>query len=494
MYRMITLGDVYFLSRPRRFGKSLLVSALNELFKGNKALFEGLYIYDKWDWTRQYPVIRIDWTIIQHSTPEELERDLSAYLGRIAEDFRLTLGREYASSRLNELIELLHRQTGEKVVVLVDEYDKPITSHLTDTGKIKAVREKLHNIYQVLKGSDNHLQFVFLTGVSKFAGLSIFSALNNLNDITLNAKYASICGYTQQELESHFAEYINDMVRETGATREDLLSAIKTWYNGYTWDGKTAVYNPYSTLMFFENREFANYWFRTGTPTFLMNLLIQKEYRLEQVLEPITVSSGVFDSYDPERLEEIPLLFQTGYLTIKKKEFVLMRPHYTLGLPNAEVGEALTEQLLNAYTAYPTGKAESLRERMQEQLRQQDTAGLEQCLREMLAGIPYLHVVRTEAWYHSVMLLWLRLLGFELLGEVPTNIGRIDAVWFFPGHAMVVEVKSRPEESDIARLLDAAIGQIREKRYYERFMGERQVSLLAVAFAGNEIGCRMEKV
>jgi hypothetical protein len=494
IYRLITSGKIYFLSRPRRFGKSLLVSTLKELFEGNKPLFEGLYIHDKWDWTRKHPVIRIDWIVISHATPEEIEISMTGYLQSLAGKNGVTLTGRYAADCFAELIRLLHEKTGEKTVVLVDEYDVPILDVMNKSREeLNAVREKLHTIYKVLKGSDDHLQFAFFTGVSKFAGVSIFSALNNLNDITLHSTYAALCGYTQQELESYFAEYIDNMAQSLNTTGDELLSEIRKWYNGYSWDGETTVYNPFSTLLLFDKKEFANYWFRTGTPTFLIEL-IQKGNRLGQILNPTAVPSNLFDSYDPARIEEIPLLFQTGYLTIRKKELICFRPQYTLGFPNMEVDEALTEHLLSAYTGYPVYQIDGLHERMRQQLRSHDVSGLEQCLREMIAGIPYMETVKTEAWYHSAMLLWLRLLGFELIGEMPTHIGRIDAVWFFPGHVIVVEVKSRPEKGNISKLLDAALSQIREKRYYERFMGEQQVSLLGVVFAGKEIGCRMEKI
>ena len=485
---------VFFLSRPRRFGKSLLISTLEALFMGRKNLFEGLYIYDKWDWTKQHPVIRIDWTLVGHSTPEDIEKNLVGYLKEKAEDYQTTLETDSAPDCFRKLIRALHEKTGKKVVVLIDEYDVPILDVMGKTREeLKTIQDKLHAIYKVMKGADDYLQLVFLTGVSKFAGLSIFSALNNLTDITLDEKYATICGYTQQELESCFSEYLDDMAQSRGMSTETLLSAIRQWYNGYSWNGKITVYNPFSTLLFLNAKEFANYWFATGTPTFLIEL-IQKTHRIGQILEPQVVSSIMFDGYDPANIAEVPLLFQTGYLTVKKKEEVHMRPQYTLGFPNMEVSEALTQHLLSAYTGYPVYHTETLRERMWQQLRNRDASGLEQCLREMLAGLPYLKVVKTEAWYHSIMMLWLRMLGFELIGELLTNVGRIDAVWFFPGHAIVVEVKSTPGKGDIPKLLEAAMAQIREKRYYERFMGERQVSLLAVAFAGNKIGCSMEPV
>ncbi|MDR2774535.1 MAG: AAA family ATPase, partial [Tannerella sp.] len=208
IHRIISNGRVYFLSRPRRFGKSLLVSTMEAIFKGKKELFEGLSIYDKWDWSQTYPVIKIDWTLIDHSTPEKMEKDMIAYLKKIAQKHQITLASESASGCFRELTESLHEQSGQKVVVLIDEYDKPVTSHLFDSH-LDAIRKAVHDFYQVMKGADEYLRFIFLTGVSKFSGLSVFSALNSLKDITLNKQYASICGYTQKELESNFSEYID---------------------------------------------------------------------------------------------------------------------------------------------------------------------------------------------------------------------------------------------------------------------------------------------
>jgi hypothetical protein len=316
--------------------------------------------------------------------------------------------------------------------------------------------------------------------------------LNSIDDITLNGKYGSICGLTQQELESNFSEYIDDVAENMALSREDLLREIRASYNGYSWDGETSVYNPFSTLVFFSNKEFANYWFRIGTPTFLVDMLKGRSGSVEQLLQPIVTMAGAFDSYDPARIAEIPLLFHTGYLTIKKKELIAGWPRYTLGIPNFEVKNALLGNLLSAYSDYPADQTGTLIQTMQKQLRSLQTDELERSLRQMLSYIPYQLQIKTEAYYHTMLLLWLKLLGFDLIAELPTNVGRIDAVWTFPDHTIIVEVKSQPKKANISKLLDAAIKQIREPRYYERFSSESQVSLLGVVFAGNEIGCRME--
>ena len=311
IHRLVAAGKVYFLSRPRRFGKSLLISTLEELFKGNKPLFEGLAIYDKWDWTKTYPVIRIDWGEIGHSSAEDIKKNVIAALRTIALPNQIQFSTESAPDCLRELITQLHEKTQKQVVVLIDEYDKPILDALDNPQTCKEITKFLNSFYGVLKSTDGHLRFIFLTGVSKFAGVSVFSGLNNPNDITMNSEYSSICGYTQVELENNFVEHIESVSQKMGVTAKELLGGIQRWYNGYSWDGKITVYNPFSTLMFFGAGEFLNFWFRTGTPTFLIDVL-KKSNRIATVLEPICVSSSAFDGFDVEHIGEIPLLFQSG--------------------------------------------------------------------------------------------------------------------------------------------------------------------------------------
>ena len=489
IHRMITSGKPFFLSRPRRFGKSLLVSTLEEIFKGNKALFEGLYIYDHWDWTQQNPVIRLDFANINNSSSAELESDLSAKISNIAQDCSINLSRRLGGG-FAELIEKMHRSTGRQVVVLIDEYDKPIVDNLSNQEVMNENKRLLHDFYQTLKASDEHLRFIFLTGVSKFAGVSIFSGLNNLNDLTLDDRYSSICGYTQQELETDFSEYLDEFARHYDMSKEDLLYEIRRWYNGYSWDGSTMVYNPFSTLLFFDKRRFNNYWFSNATPTFLIEI-IKKRNQLKPVLEPVITDSSILDNFDPFKIGEIPLLFQTGYLTVKKVKLVEWQPQYTLGIPNNEVKDSLLKYLLSAYSDYPLNQTQELKQRMQQQLLTGDTTALEQSLREMLSYIPFRLRIGKEKYYHSLMLLWLKLLGFDIIGEINTNVGVIDAVWQFNGHTVVAEIKYQVKKGRIATLLTHAMKQIEEKRYYERFMDNEKVSLLAVVFAEKEIGCRI---
>jgi hypothetical protein len=381
IYRLVTGGKVYFLSRPRRFGKSLTLSTLDALFSGREELFEGLYIHDKWDWNRKYPVIRIDWSKIRHGTPEELERSLLTHLKIIARKNQMEMLSEYASDYFGELIEELHRKTGEQAVILVDEYDVPILDAIGKSGEeIEAMQKALHSIYKVLKGADEHIKFIFLTGISKFAGLSIFSALNSLKDITLSKEYAAICGITQEELESNFSEYLDVAAKELSGTREKLLDDNRYWYNGYSWDGKTSVYNPFSVLLFFDGKEFKSYWFATGTPTFLITLL-KKRNSVESFLQPIHASEAVFSRYSPERLETLPLLFQTGYLTIKEiTKDGDNKSVYRFEPPNEEVRDAFVSHLFGAYSELEMDEMTQLHTDMQHQLKTCDSGGLERSL------------------------------------------------------------------------------------------------------------------
>jgi hypothetical protein len=491
VYRMIsTGGGIYFLSRPRRFGKSLLVSTLDELFRGRKELFEGLYIYDKWDWTQPYPVIRLDFGKRSFNSPEELSVSLNDFVDLTANKFQLSLQENTLNGKFGELIEKLYSSAGKRVAVLVDEYDKPITDHLSNADIQTANKKILHDFYQVLKASDDYIKFVFLTGVSKFSGLSVFSALNNLDDITLDWKYASICGYTQEELETCFTDYLDEIAAYENIGREELLDKIRTWYNGYSWDGKTPVYNPFSTLLFFNNNRYDTYWFRTGTPTFLIEILKSRN-QIKPALAPVTVRMNAFESYDPANIGELSLLFQTGYLTIKHIERSFEPPQFTLGIPNKEVEDSLLEYLLNAYSHYPKEEIQPLAFQMQQQIHRGDSSGLERHLSLLLAHIPNNLHIKKEAYYHSLFLLLMRVLGFDIQGEAPTNVGRIDAVWRQPGLTVVAEIKYHLKKN-IDRLLEEALAQIRDRKYYEAYL-DKKVMLMAIAFTGKKVKCRLEK-
>ncbi|MCK5522208.1 MAG: AAA family ATPase, partial [Thiomargarita sp.] len=288
MAELLQAGKYLFLSRPRRFGKSLLVSTLSEIFSGNQALFQGLYIYDKIDW-QSYPVIVIDFNHISYTTDEVFRASLLSFLDHIAAEYDIVLSNRFIKDKFFELIKKISIKTQQKVVILIDEYDKPIVDYIDDIERATKNREILKEFFGVLKSSDAFLRFVFLTGVSKFSRVSIFSDLNQIRDITFSKQFVTLLGYTQTELESHFDDYIQTLCFELGIKKAPLLTQIKTWYNGYSWNAKDRVYNPFSILNLFAEQQFDNYWFASGTPTFLMKL-IKKTALDVTLLENQTVS------------------------------------------------------------------------------------------------------------------------------------------------------------------------------------------------------------
>jgi hypothetical protein len=311
----------------------------------------------------------------------------------------------------------------------------------------------------------------------------------------MSPDYATICGYTQSELEFYFADYIKQFAQSKHTSEQELLERIKRWYNGYSWDGTTSVYNPFSTLLLLIEKEFRDYWFATGTPTFLVNLIKERnDVRLFH--EPIRIQSSGFDSFDYKTLDTKLLLFQTGYLTVKST--VPQRfgdgLEYTLGIPNKEVHCSLTEHLLASFAAYPMPDTAPMRDRMLGQLWDGDVRAFERSMQAMFACIPYQLHVPLEAYYHSLFLLWLDLLGFNLFAEVSTDKGRLDAVWTWEERVVIVEIKFS-EKGATEPLLKEAFAQIHERRYYERYAGgNHRIALLAVAFAGKEIACKMEEL
>jgi hypothetical protein len=363
IYEMTETGKIYFLSSPRRFGKSLLVSTLEELFKGNKKLFKDLYIYDKWNWNENFPVIHLDFGNIDYENPERLELSLEDFVMDIADEYNITLKSRFLNPKFSELIKKLHEKIGKKVVVLIDEYDKPIIDKISDIQMAEANREVLSNFYQVLKGSDKYLRFIFLTGVSKFSKTTIFSKLNNLKDITLNPKYTTICGYSHKDIEKYFSEYISTFSQENNIDNKTTLKFIKKWYDGYSWDGENFLYNPFSIISFLDSGEFNNYWFDTGTPKFLIDIIKEDKDNsdMDLFLNPVTTFAGSFPDFNLEQLDLTTILLQTGYLTIKEKKAELDElPVYKLAIPNKEVDESFYGYLLGAYTNETAGTVQPL--------------------------------------------------------------------------------------------------------------------------------------
>jgi Holliday junction resolvase-like predicted endonuclease len=498
IYNLTKHGRVFFISRPRRFGKSLLISTLQALFEGRKELFEGLYIYDKWDWSIKYPVLRLDFGWQSYESADILKKSLTKFVKDNAKIFDIKIETDLMSDMFKDLIIGIKNKTGQKVVVLIDEYDKPMSDFLSKPNQADANRTVLHNFYQVLKAADENLKFIFLTGVSKFSGVSVFSALNNPNDITIDDRYATICGYTQEELETNFVPYIDKVAAKLNMTKEKLLGEIKYWYNGYTWDGQTRVYNPFSTLMFFDKQFFSDYWIKTAVS--ISNQMLLKDYSLlESLFKQIPVNYNFFDGFDLNNIGGNSFLFQSGYLTIKSRKITNGVPEYNLGIPNQEVKEALSLFMLGAYSNIDIKKLGELAATIKKQIQANNAADLENSLRSVYAQIPNNIHVKEEAYYHSIFLISMILLGFKLRAEVATNLGKIDAVWEQDKQTTVIEIKYSKDKT-LDALIKEALNQIKEKKYYEPYM-QKPVSLLAIAFAAGqkedrltEIACKFENL
>ncbi len=472
-------GRYYFLSRPRRFGKSVLVSTLKEIFSGNKKLFKDLWIYDKIEWT-EHPVIHMDFSKIDFETPADLKKTLKDFLIKTATSYGLSLdnGKSYKQS----FIELIEKcATKGRVVILIDEYDKPMIQYVEsgDNTKAKKIREVLKNFYSVIKASDAFLQFVFITGVSKFAKVSIFSDLNNLTDITFHPNYSTLLGYTHAELDSYFSQHIEQMAQTRGQSIDNLKVVIRNWYNGYSWDGKNFVYNPFSIVNLFYAGDFANFWFTTGTPTFLIKT-IKKEQNDIVSFENLIVNSFVFDSYDIDNIETPVLLLQTGYLTVKKITIKNERKTYHLSYPNKEVQDSFLTHLFDAFTKKKMTISTQLLNRLSETVHSDDIESFFKELSALFASIPHqVFIKEREAYYHTVIYLVLTLSGAVVRCEESTNTGCIDAVLETEKKIYIMEFKMGTAQE--------AMKQIKAKKYYEKYLEKgKEINLLGVGFDAQE--------
>jgi len=466
IHRLVTEGQLYFLSRPRRFGKSVLISTLEALFRGERELFEGCYIIDHWDWQPR-PVIRLDLLGIDSFRLENLEARINSKLERQANDNGLRLPEGDSAERLSHLIESLAQE--KRVVVLIDEYDKPILDHIDDPEVRTRNQKFLASFYGVLKSLEDKLEFVMLTGVSKFTRVSVFSDLNNLNDITLHPQYGSITGYTEEDLDNTFAAFLEDGI--DGLRGIALREKIRLWYNGYSWNGTTRVYNPVSLLNLFDQRRFAAYWFSTGTPKFLIDLFRRQQLEASE-LGSLEISELSLEGFAPDKVDLVSMLFQTGYLTIKKRLDTPLGSTYQMGFPNREVEQSFLTHILASYASGDPGHLGVKMWKLGKHLANRDLDSFCEGLCGLFASIPYnIFIEDREAYYHTVIYLALTLSGVRVIGEVQTNKGRIDAVIETDDHIYVLEFKL-----GVAR---EALDQIAEKGYVAAYR-DRGKQVIAV--------------
>ena len=470
--RLLDEGTHYFLSRPRRFGKSLLLDTCKELFEGNEALFEGLAIHEHWDWSQRHPVVRLDFDSGHFQGPGELRTEVTDRLRAMEDEAGITTHPDSVPGRFGHVLKSLHRRTGQRVAVLIDEYDKPILDALDTPEVAHANRDYLRGLYAVLKSSDADIRFSLMTGVTKFSKVSLFSGLNNLNDITLDRRYSAICGYTEEDLDTVFAPELPGLDRER----------IRDWYNGYGWLGDERVYNPFDILLLFDKREFKPWWFETGTPAFLVETLFRR--RVSSVaLDGMLGTGELLSAFDVGAIATEALLFQTGYLTIRDERRLGGNALYRLGYPNREVRQSLNERLLG-YLVHDTSRQTANSIRLEELLAANDFAGLKTLFQAFYASIPYEwytnnDIARYEGYCASVFYSYFAGLGLDITVEDSTSHGRLDMAVRFNANVYLFELKVVEMAGE-----GAAMAQLKERRYAEKYRGAGEpLHLVAVEFS-----------
>ena len=476
--RLLDEGKHYFLSRPRRFGKSLFLDTLKELFEGSEELFEGLHIHARHDWSQRHPVVRLSFGGGSFTGPDVLEANVMEQLA--AAERRLGVQSEYltAAGRFAYLLDALHRQSGQRVAVLVDEYDKPILDVLEDREAARANRDYLRGLYGVIKDNDAHVRFTFLTGISKFSKVNLFSQLNNLTDITLDPVYSSICGYTEEDLDTVFAPEMAGLDREQ----------VRDWYNGYSWRGAEKVYNPYDVLLLLRRGEFAAHWFETGTPAFLVDTLFER--RVSSVsLDGMVSTAELLSAFDvggrsaADHIGTEALLFQTGYLTIAREERIGGEALYLLGYPNREVRQSLNRVLLR-HLVHDSDRQTANSIRLARLLEAHDRAGLRELFHAFFASIPYQwytgnDIADYEGFYASVFYSYFAALGYDITVEESSSHGRLDMAVRAAGHVYLFEFK-------VAEMAPpgSALAQLRERRYADKYRAAGDaIHLVGVEFS-----------
>lgn len=475
--QMLDGAGRYFLSRPRRFGKSLLLDTLKEVFEGNQSLFKGLYIDDKWDWSEQYPVLRFDFADGTFTSKEALDEEIRSQLRLQQNKHQVECETGSVSAIFRSLIQATQQKYQQKVVILIDEYDKPILDNIEQPEQAADIREGLKSFYSVMKGQDAHIRFIFMTGVTKFSKVSLFSGVNQLQDITLDNRYATLCGYTEQDLKVELADHL------AGVDWQKL----KSWYNGYHFCGE-AVYNPYDILLFIsKDHSYRNYWFETGSPSFLIKLFKQQAYFLPN-LENLEVGEEILDSFDIERINPITLLFQAGYLTIKHSYTdELEEQAFVLQVPNREVKTALNTQFIQGYSEQ-VEENKGIRQRLFRAMNQGDLNQLQQEIISLFAGIPWRNFThndlpKTEGYYASVLYAFFASLNATIIPEDINHHGQADLTVILGEYIYVIELKRDTSTDYQQQTPSTALQQIQQKGYAKKYQASgKQVFEVGMVF------------
>ena len=466
VYRLASEGSYYFLSRPRRFGKSLLLSTIKALFLGKRELFAGLAIDQKedWDWA-VHPVMHLDLNTEKYDKPETLYDRINLFLEENEQIYGKREAERSLGTRFEGIIKRAYEKTGQRVVILVDEYDKPLLQAIGNKELQEEYRGTLKGFYGALKSMDGCIKFAMLTGVTKFGKVSVFSDLNNLEDISMLPKYHNICGITEQELLTVFDKPIDELAEYNGLTREECIEKLRKMYDGYHFDefSKNGVYNPFSLLNTFNNNIFRSYWFETGTPTYLVELLRRHYYDLEEMATS-DVTSDVINSVDAESTNPIPVIYQSGYLTIKgyDNEFQM----YHLGFPNQEVEEGFIKYLAPFYLDNREQRSVFDIRSFTSDVREGNAEQFLSRLKSLFASAPY-DSVKGDKENHFQNMMWVvfKMMGFYSQTEYHTSDGRIDLLIETPQYRYIMEFK-------LDGTAEEALQQIKDKNYQLQFFGD----------------------
>jgi hypothetical protein len=465
VYELVKTGKYYFLSRPRRFGKSMLLSTLHAYFEGRKNLFEGLAIekFEK-DWIK-YPVFHLDLNLIKRGNPESLDSILNDALCKWEEMYGSRKSESTFGVRFANVIERAKEKTDQQVVILVDEYDKPILEEIDNPEVQERQREVLKQFYGVLKNLDGYIKFALLTGVTKFSKVSVFSGLNNLYDISMDSRFASICGITDEELDTVFVPYIQRLATAMHRPYDEVREVLRVNYDGYHFcEDSVGIYNPFSLLCTFQSNKIKSYWFETGTPSYLVYLLKRHNFNLEQ-MATAEVDEDVLNSVDSQSKNPIPVIYQSGYLTIKDfdPEFGL----YTLGFPNKEVENGFLKFLLPNYTSIDNSQSAFFVTNFVKEIRAGKVDDFFKRLSSLFADTPYELVKDLENHYQNVLFIVTKLMGFYVKAEYHTSEGRIDTVLQTDDYTYVMEFK-------LNGTAEEALAQINSKNYSLPFAADNR--------------------
>ena len=476
VYKLVQYGRYYFLSRPRRFGKSLLLSTIKAYFEGKRELFKGFAIDSMEDveWQAR-PVLYLDLNTEKYDKPEKLDDVLNDFLKKQEALYGSEESERSLGLRFQGIIRRACEKTGHRVAILVDEYDKPMLQAIGNEALQDEYRSTLKGFYGALKSMDGYIKFAMLTGVTKFGKVSVFSDLNNLNDISMDLTYYNVCGITEEELLSNFPRHIDALANANGISREDCIEKLRHLYDGYHFEENApGVYNPFSVLNTLSKMKFSSYWFETGTPTYLVELLRQYDYQLEN-LENIETDADVLNSIDPTTTNPIPVIYQSGYLTIKgyDEEFKM----YRLGYPNAEVEEGFIRFLIPYYTSIDRVNAPFQIQQFVKDVRSGECERFVNRLKAFFADTPYELTKSLENHYQNVLYIIFKLLGFYAHAEYHTSYGRIDLLVESKDYRYVMEFK-------LDGTAEEALQQIKSKDYALPFsMDQKKTYLIGMNFS-----------